>query len=382
MSVKTSAIAAAAALLSQGALAAPSLASRADAASPCVISDYSQVSGCLKSTAIEVNNVKVPAGETLTLEKLAKGTTVTFTGTTSFGYKEWPGWVDLSDRQLADYNPQDGPLLSISGTGVTVTGSGIIDGNGPQYWDGQGSNGGITKPKFFSAHNLDSSTINGITLKNAPIQFMSIQSDDLTISGLTIDNGAASGPNGVAHNTDAFDIGSSNGVSISNTKVNNQDDCVAINSGTNIEMSGMTCNGSHGLSIGSVGGRSNNVVENVSVRDSTITNGQNGLRIKTVSGATGSVSNVTWSGVKMSGITDYGIVIQQDYLNGGPSGTPTNGVTIDGVTVSDVTGSVTSKAQEAYVLCGTGCSNFKFNGVSLTGGSKGSVKGVTIAGYS
>ena len=91
---------------------------------------------------------------------------------------------------------QAGPLISLSGTGVTVTGSGILDGNGPQYWDGQGSNGGKTKPKFFYAHDLDQSTITGITLKNSPIQFMSIQSDGITIDGVTIDDGAASGPGG------------------------------------------------------------------------------------------------------------------------------------------------------------------------------------------
>ena len=36
----------------------------------------------------------------------------------------------------------------------------------------------------------------------------------------------------------------------------NQDDCVAVTSGTNITVTGMTCSGGHGLSIGSVGGKS------------------------------------------------------------------------------------------------------------------------------
>jgi hypothetical protein len=58
------------------------------------------------------------------------------------------------------------------------------------------------------------------------------------------------------------------------------------------QLADMTCNGGHGLSIGSVGGRSNNVVSNVTFIDSSISNSQNGVRIKTVYNATGSVSDV------------------------------------------------------------------------------------------
>jgi polygalacturonase len=70
----------------------------------------------------------------------------------------------------------------------------------------------------------------------------------------------------------------------------NQDDCLAINSGTSITFTGGTCSGGHGLSIGSVGGRSDNVVKTVTISSSTVKTSQNGIRIKTVSGATGSVS--------------------------------------------------------------------------------------------
>ena len=46
----------------------------------------------------------------------------------------------------------------------------------------------------------------------------------------------------------------------------------------------------------------------------------------------------------MSGISNYGIDIQQDYLNGGPTGEPTNGDTISDVTLTDVTGTCTDDA--------------------------------------
>lgn len=96
-----------------------------------------------------------------------------------------------------------------------------------------------------------------------------------------------------------------------------------------------------------------------------VSNSQNGVRIKTVSGATGSVSGVTYSDITLSGITFYGIVIEQDYENGSPTGTPTTGVPISDL----VTGTVDSSATDVYTLCGSGsCSGWTWGGVSITGG--------------
>lgn len=349
-------------LLSAGAIVsaapAPTPANLEERATACTFtSAASAIASKASCSSITLNNIAVPAGTTLDLTKLNDGTTVTFQGTTSFGYKEW-----------------EGPLISISGTKITVKGASghVIDGNGAKWWDGEGSNGGKTKPKFFYAHSLKSSSITGLNVKNTPVQAFSVNSaTDLTLDSITIDNSA--GDSGGGHNTDAFDVGSSTGVTISNANVKNQDDCLAINSGTNILFTGGTCSGGHGLSIGSVGGRSDNTVSGVIIENSSITNSDNGVRIKTVSGATGSVSNVTYKSIKLSNIAKYGIVIEQDYENGSPTGTPTTGVPITGLTVSGVTGSVASGASEIYILCGKGsCSNWTWSGNSITGGSKSS----------
>jgi polygalacturonase len=174
--------------------------------------------GC---SVINLNSIVVPAGVTLDLTGLTTGTQVIFNGVTTFSYEEWSG-----------------PLVSISGTSITVTaGSGAyLDGGGARWWDGIGSNtGGKTKPKFFYAHSLTSSTITGLTFKNSPVQVMSIDgANTLTIAGVTVNN--AAGNTGVtstmAHNTDAFDVGNSKHVFITGAIVSNQDDCLAVNSGT------------------------------------------------------------------------------------------------------------------------------------------------------
>ena len=79
---------------------------------------------------------------------------------------------------------------------------------------------------------------------------------------------------------------------------------------------------------------------------------------------------MVWSNITLENISDYGIDIQQDYLNGGPTGEPTNGVIIDGVTLENIHGTVAGGGKGCYVLCGDGsCSNFVVGDVQVTGGS-------------
>ncbi|KAF2686049.1 glycoside hydrolase family 28 protein [Lentithecium fluviatile CBS 122367] len=326
-----------------------------DRAASCTFTDAAVASKSKTAcSTIVLSNIAVPSGTTLDMTKLNDGTTVIFEGTTSFGYKEW-----------------EGPLISVSGTKITVKGASghVIDGNGAKWWDGEGSNGGKTKPKFFYAHSLKQSTISNLNVKNTPVQGFSINSaTDLVLDHITIDNSAGDITDG-GHNTDAFDVGSSSGITISNANIKNQDDCLAINSGTNIHFVDGTCSGGHGLSIGSVGGRSDNTVDGVVIENSTITNSQNGVRIKTVYDATGKVNNVTYKDITLSGITKYGVVIEQDYENGSPTGTPTTGVPITDLTLSGVKGSVSSSATPIYILCGTGsCSDWTWSNVAVTGG--------------
>lgn len=68
--------------------------------------------------------------------------------------------------------------------------------------------------------------------------------------------------------------------------------------------------------------------------------------------------------ITLSGIAKYGIVIEQDYLNGGPTGTPTDGVPITDLTLEKITGTVTSDAQPYYILCAA-CSNWSVTGVDV-----------------
>ncbi|KAJ5473904.1 hypothetical protein N7475_003470 [Penicillium sp. IBT 31633x] len=337
---------------------APSRASElVERASTCTFTSAAKASASKKScSTIVLDNIEVPAGKTLDLSKLNDGTKVIFKGETTFGYKEWKG-----------------PLIRFSGSNIEITGEEghVINGGGARWWDTKGTNGGKTKPKFFYAHSMVDSSITGLNVKNTPVQAFSVQADNLVLDSITIDN--SDGDKNGGHNTDAFDVGESTYITISNANVKNQDDCLAVNSGENILFTGGYCSGGHGLSIGSVGGRDNNTVRNVTIADSTVVNSSNGVRVKTIYKATGEVSDVTFSNIELSNISSYGIVIEQDYENGSPTGTPTTGVPITGLTVEKVTGTVQSKATEVFILCGKGsCSDWTWSGNDITGGKTSS----------
>ncbi|KAJ6555275.1 glycoside hydrolase [Mycena sp. CBHHK59/15] len=79
--------------------------------------------------------------------------------------------------------------------------------------------------------------------------------NSVTVSGITVDNSAGSVANCrsggnllVRANTDGFDVAAHN-VTIESSTVTNQDDCLAINRGTNIVFQGNTCSGGHGISV-------------------------------------------------------------------------------------------------------------------------------------
>ncbi|KAH6721047.1 glycoside hydrolase [Leptodontidium sp. MPI-SDFR-AT-0119] len=346
-----------------------SLSSTVLAADSCICTQFDQIASAVANcTDITLQGIVAPTNSTINLAKLKKNSVVTFAGTTSFEF-----------TNSSDFNP-----ISFGGKNVTITMApgGVIEGNGSLYWDGLGSNGGVPKPNtFIKVKMTEGSVIENLNIKNWPVHGFSVDgSSDLTIRNIFMDNRAGDGPNSIsggksaAHNSDGFGVKSSSNILIENCIVYNQDDCVAVTSGNNITTSGMFCSGTHGLSIGSIGGKSNNNVTNVLFKDSTLTNSTNGARIKSNFNTTGYISNITYQNIFMTNTSDYGIDVQQDYLNGGPTGIPSNGVIIENILFKNVTGTTSGEGSiNYYVLCGEGsCSNIVFEDVKINGGANAS----------
>lgn len=303
---------------------------------------------------LTLNGISVPAGVTLNIN-LKRGAKLTFQGTLTWEFYEW-----------------DGPLLNISGTDVEIVGasSHVLDARGNLWWDGKGGGGGKIKPIFFVAHGLKNSLLRDITIKNPPNHAIWIEdSDGVVAQDVYVDS--LDGDTLGGHNTDGFNVWRSNNVTIQRITVYNQDDCVAIKSGTNILVRDNYCSGGHGISIGSVGGRDYNVVENVLVSNSQILSSDNGVRIKTVYGATGSVTNVTYEDIILKHINKFGIVIEGDYNinSGSPTGVATDGVPIKHFILRNVTGTVKKSGVNVYVLVKK-ASDWYWSDVHVIGGKK------------
>ncbi|KAM5534707.1 hypothetical protein V8D89_011571 [Ganoderma adspersum] len=333
------------------------------------ISSLDDVDDAVKCTTVNINSFTVPAGETFDLD-LATGTTVNLLGDITFAVKNW-----------------DGPLFQVSGESITFNGNGhTFDGNGPSYWDGQGTNGGVTKPHPMMKIKI-SGTYSNVKVLNSPAHTYSVSNPAaLVMSSLTIDNSAGDAANSnsdgdpAGHNTDGFDC-STTDLTIEDSTIHNQDDCLAINKGSNIVFQRNSCTGGHGISIGSIS--SDVTVSGITIKDNTITNNDQALRIKTKASATGAtVSNITYSGNTGTGMRKFGVLIDQSY----PStlGTPGTGVSLSGVNFVGSTNSISvaSGAKRVAVNCGDCSGTWDWSALKVSGGSAGTINYSGIENFS
>ncbi|KAF8523681.1 endo-polygalacturonase PG1 [Hysterangium stoloniferum] len=315
-----------------------------------VIRSFDDVSNAVKCTTINIYGFT-----TFTLA-LLDSTTVNLHGDIAFGNKTWGG-----------------PLFLISGTSIKFHGNGhTFDGGGPFHWDGLGTNGGVQKPTPMLKIVMSGSFMN-TKVVNAPAQAFSISNNPslLKISKVTIDNSQGDTPNSrsngqpAAHNTDGFDVGSKDLV-IQNCIVINQDDCIVINYGSNILLQNNRCINGHGISIAC---RSQDNVSGVVIRNNTIVDNEQALRIKSdPTSRDATVSNITFSGNTGTGLWRFGVLIDQSYPK--ILGTPGTGdVNFVGATN---TMSVLSTARPVAVNCGKGACTGSWDWSSLkTSGGQG-----------
>ncbi|CAE6453884.1 unnamed protein product, partial [Rhizoctonia solani] len=184
------------------------------------ISSLNDVTAAQKCTTININAFTVPAGKTFAISAL-DGTTINLLGDVKFGVANWAG-----------------PLFSVAGNNLVFNGNGhTFDGQGASYWDGQGGNGGVTKPHPMMKIKM-SGTYSNVKVLNSPAHVYSVSNPaKLVMSKLTIDNSAGdkanskSGGSAAGHNTDGFDV-STTDLTIEDSTIYNQDDCIAINKGS------------------------------------------------------------------------------------------------------------------------------------------------------
>ncbi|KAF8513239.1 endo-polygalacturonase PG1 [Gautieria morchelliformis] len=333
------------------------------------ITKLGDVNYAVQCTTVNIN--AFTASSQLNLA-LLDGTTVNLNGDIHFGNASWAG-----------------PLFQISGNSITFNGNGhSFDGGGPFYWDGLGSNNGVQKPRPMMKIKI-SGTFKNAKVINSPAQVFSVSNPGpLVISDVIVDDSQGDQPNSksygkpAGHNTDGFDVSTTN-LTIQNCVVHNQDDCLAINQGSNIVFTGNTCSGGHGISLGSIGSRVS--VSNVVISGNTITNSDQALRIKTNAAASGStVSGISYSGNTGTGLKRFGVLIDQSYPK--VLGTPGTGVKLSGVNFVGHANTLTvdSTATPVAINCGRNACIGSWSWTSLkTSGGKANyfVNTAQVTGY-
>ncbi|KAL1182947.1 hypothetical protein V6Z11_A02G148000 [Gossypium hirsutum] len=180
-----------------------------------------------------------------------------------------------------------------------LSGGGVFDGQGTTAYKREGCKGHDycgSLPINLRFDFLTNAMIQDITTKDSK-QF---QANVLGCKNITFEHFTVSAPD-ESPNTDGIHIGRSDGVNVLNSEIKTGDDCVSIGDG-------------HGISIGSLGlFKNEEPVDGVTVKNCTMTNTSNGVRIKTWPGAEpGTCSNIHFEDITVTNVSSP-IIIDQKY---------------------------------------------------------------------
>ncbi|KAK8499808.1 hypothetical protein V6N13_060874 [Hibiscus sabdariffa] len=256
---------------------------------------------------------------------------------------------------------------------MKLTGKGIIEGNGHKWWElpckphrgpnGSSLPGPCDSPamiRFFMSSNL---VVSGIRIQNSPQFHMKFDGCE----GVLIEKLSISTPK-LSPNTDGIHIENTKSVGIYNSMISNGDDCISIGTGcSNVDINGVTCGPSHGISIGSLGVHNSQAcVSNITVRDVIIRESDNGVRIKTWQGGTGSVSGISFENIQMENVRNC-IIVDQYYCLSKECLNQTSAVHVTDIQYRNIKGTYDVRTPPIHFACSdtVACTNITMAEVEL-----------------
>ncbi|XP_050373314.1 polygalacturonase At1g48100 [Argentina anserina] len=278
------------------------------------------------------------------------------------GPKAWPK-ADSNKQWLVFYRLDQ----------MTFTGSGTIEGNGQKWWDlpckphrgpdGSTASGPCDSPaliRFFMSTNL---MVKGLRIQNSPMFHMKFDGCE----GVQIEKLSISSPK-LSPNTDGIHIENTKSVGIYDSMISNGDDCISIGPGcADVDIMGVTCGPSHGISIGSLGVHNSQAcVSNITVRDVVIRESDNGLRIKTWQGGTGCVSGILFENINMENVLNC-LLVDQYYCTSKGCLNQTSAVHVTDVVYRTIKGTYDVRKPPIHFACSdtVACTNITLSEVEL-----------------
>ncbi|KAL2340327.1 hypothetical protein Fmac_008267 [Flemingia macrophylla] len=251
----------------------------------------------------------------------------------------------------------------------TLSGKGVFDGQGATAWKQNDCAKNKNCKKLcmnFGFNFLNNSIVRDITSKDSKNFHVNV----LGCSNFTFDGFKIVAPK-ESLNTDGIHIGRSTNVKVINSNIATGDDCISLGDGSkNTTVQNVNCGPGHGISVGSLGKyKDEEPVEGFLVKNCTLKNTDNGVRIKTWPNEPGTttVSDMHFEDITMVDVMNP-IIVDQEYCpsNQCSKANPSK-VKISKISFKNIKG--TSETKEGPVLiCSSGipCEDVKVSDVDLT----------------
>jgi galacturan 1,4-alpha-galacturonidase len=231
------------------------------------------------------------------------------------------GTLQISDN-LTYWNGRGSAIYVYNIAGIKIsstTGKGLIDGNGQASWERFAVDSSYSRPVLVRFYGCTNTIFTNMKIINAPSFFVTATGNTKHADFSYLTLSAISNSSTPPKNTDGIDIGPASYVTVSDVTITNNDDCVVFKPGANfVEVYRVTCYGSHGLSVGSLGNGigSNDTVMNVYVKDALMVNSTKAAGIKLYPSGplhgSATVVNVTWDSIVCKGC-EYAAQVQGCY---------------------------------------------------------------------
>ncbi|XP_049394854.1 exopolygalacturonase-like [Solanum stenotomum] len=239
---------------------------------------------------------------------------------------------------------------------LEIEGGGTLDGQGASAW---GQSQCATRPYTIGLSSIQNAIVHDIHSINSKMFHFDIYNcNNVTLSHVNIIAPSDS------PNTNGIHISLSSNIRVFDSNIGTGDDCISIFAGSqNVNISGVTCGPGHGISIGSLGNKPNEVVKDVHVKNCTLIATQNGMRIKSwASSNVGEATSISFEDIIMDKVNNP-IIIDQHYC---PSHTAKSLVQIKNVTFNNIRGTSNSLVA-VYFNCSSSlpCQKINLNDIKL-----------------